>query len=211
MNNILILNNSDKEDCISEGAIDFIYSNNYKIKILNLNELCIERDFNSLIQSISECDLLIFLNLNMQGYVSSKVKYIFESLEYFMKYMSFGGKLSFVISIDNDVFLGNNNDEIEKYLTLLGIKVLNNVNVEFDSNSKYISKDIIELIFYYIKMNYGYSSLILEFLFEYNRKKYQNKAYLNSCEHKFWNKKYIKECKSYQEFVVRKKDEVMYE
>lgn len=195
---------------------------NYDIKYCVGCETCFKKgfcpidkndDFSIIRRKLKESDIIFFASPVYVHNVSGIMKTFFDRMAVSCHLLDFAGKLGFTLTTT----YSNGQEKVKSYLKDLqksmGIKNLNNYEYlrAVDSISEFAKINTLKF-FNDIELNYGYTDRYLEDNFNKYRNMYgqidQNSLIIdeiNTYEWEYWNKEWIKECKSFQEFAIRNK------
>ncbi|MBU5438430.1 flavodoxin family protein [Tissierella sp. MSJ-40] len=195
----------------------------YDIKYCEGCETCFKRGFCPvdkkdgfaiIRRKLKESDIIFFASPVYGHNVSGIMKTFFDRTTVSCHLLDFAGKLGFTLTTT----YSNGQEKVKLYLKDLqrsmGIKNLNNYEYvrAIDSISEFVEINTLKF-FKDIELNFGYTDRYLEENFNKFRNMYGqideeslliNK--INTYEWKYWNEKWIKECRSFQEFAVKNKE-----
>lgn len=215
-----LLNNIRNQD--KDYKYQIICLSYYDIKYCEGCETCFKRgfcpidkkdDFEIIRRKLEESDIIFFASPVYVHNVSGIMKTFFDRMAVSCHLLDLAGKIGFTLTTTHS----NGEEKVRDYLSDLqrsmGIKNLNNyifvkaivsINEFIETSTMRFFKDI--------ESNFGYSDRYLEENFNRYKKMYGNideRSFdldeINIYEWEYWNKKWIKECRSFQEFAIRTK------
>lgn len=212
LNNIKSQNNSYDYEiiCLSD----------YNIKYCEGCETCFNRgfcpvdkkdDFKMIRHRLMESDIVCLASPVYVHNVPGIMKTFFDRMAVSCHLLDLAGKLGFTLTTT----YSNGEEKVKAYLSNLqksmGIKNLNNYTYvrAMDSIDEFIETSTMKF-FKDIELNFGYSDRYLEENFKRYKKMYgkiDEKSVdinqINTYEWEYWNKQWIEECRSFQEFAVK--------
>lgn len=171
-------------------------------------------DFGIIRRELKKADILFFASPVYGHNISGIMKTFFDRTAVSCHLLDFAGKLGFTLTTT----CCNGQEKVKLYLkdfqSSMGIKNLN--NFEYikiaDSIEEFVEINTLKFLSD-MGFNFGYSNRYLEHAFTSMKNLYiQIKAdslyidEINTYEWKYWNQKWVKECKSFQEFAVKFKN-----
>ncbi|NLY46781.1 MAG: flavodoxin family protein [Tissierella sp.] len=193
--------------CLSDYKID------YCIGCITcfLNGFCPldkDDDFKIIRRELLESDIIFFASPVYIHNVPGKMKTFFDRISSYTHLLSYAGKIGFTLTATDN----NGEDYVKDYLTkiqkVLGIKNLDNyIFKNINNNLEQFVQTNANKTLKCLEDNYGYTDRSLESYFNYLKDCYHGK--INSSlqqeyfELSYWNRPWIKECKSFQEFASK--------
>jgi multimeric flavodoxin WrbA len=199
---------------------EIICLSDYNIKYCESCETCFKRgfcpidkkdDFAVIRRKLKEGDIIFFASPVYAHNVSGIMKTFFDRIAVSCHLLDFAGKLGFTLTSTYN----NGQEKVKLYLKDLqrdiGVKNLNNYTFvrTLDSINEFVEASTISF-FKNIGLNYGYADRCLEEKFNQLRDIYgqiDGKSLstdeINAYEWEYWNKEWIRECRSFQEFAVK--------
>lgn len=170
-------------------------------------------NFSNIRTKMEEADILCFSSPVYVHSVSGIMKTFFDRTALSCHILNMAGKLGFTVTTT----YSNGQGIVEEYLRTgqitMGIKnICNFTYVSSLNNLQSFIETSTQDFFTNFDMNFGYSDIHLEKRFSFY-KNYYGELYenismvdveqINSFELEYWNQKWIKECKSFNEFAIK--------
>ncbi|WMM25771.1 flavodoxin family protein [Tissierella sp. MB52-C2] len=215
-----LLNNIKSQNESYEYEI--ICLSDYNIKYCEGCEVCFKQgfcpidkkdDFAIIRKKLKEANIIFFASPVYVHNVSGIMKTFFDRFAVSCHLLNFAGKLGFTLTTT----YSNGQEKVKLYLkdlqNSIGVKNLNNYvfSRATDSIDEFIETNT-KIFFKEIELNYGYTDRYLEkkfnqFKYMYGQIDRKNLSIneINIYEWEYWNQKWIKECRSFQEFAVKNK------
>lgn len=217
-----LLNNIKKENGVYEYEI--ICLSDYDIKYCEGCETCFNQgfcpvdkkdDFPIIRRKLKGSDIVFFASPVYVHNVSGIMKTFFDRMALSCHLLDFSGKLGFTLTTT----YSNGQEKVLNYLNdiqrSIGIKNLSNyvfIRV-VDSIDEFVEINTLKF-FKDIELNYGYTDRYLEKKFEIYKNKYrqidEDSLFIdeiNIYEWEYWNKEWIRKCRSFQEFAIKNRED----
>lgn len=201
---------------------EIIHLGNYDIKYCEGCETCFKRgfcridkkdDFATIRRKLEESDIIFFASPVYVHNVSGIMKTFFDRMAVSCHLLDLAGKLGFTLTTT----YSNGQENVKLYLkdlqSSIGVKNLNNYEYirAIESIDEFTEMNTLKF-FKDIESNFGYTNKYLEEKFNQLRNMYgkiDEKSFdideINIYEWEYWNKQWVKECRSFQEFAIKTK------